>query len=220
MKTWSLIALSALVFAAGCSSSSEPEPQAVDDEAALENCISLGFLGACTSDIPEEKPKGWALPEVVQIYTDSFPAQRSAVAKMKKVATNPEGAVTAEVRTGPSDAHGIVCSIGGPNKDTCSLNLLVEASTVKDPTGQPVRQTFSYKPVTFSVRGRIAKLLLEVSEAGQLGPLRCTKTATSAVCEVRPEGIGGIVSLYTPNSDPSKSSVEAAMDPPPSATTR
>lgn len=219
MKTWSLIALSALVFAVGCSGSSEPEPQAADDEAALENCINLGFLGACTSDIPKERPKGWPLPEVVQIYTDSFPAQSFVVAKMKKVATNPEGAVAAEVRTGPSDARGIVCSIAGPNKDTCALNLLVEASTVKDPTGQPVRQTFSYEPVTFSVRGRVAKLLLEISEAGQLGPLRCIKTATSAVCEVRPEGIGAIVSLYTPNSDPAKSSVEAAMDPP-SATTR
>ena len=204
------LALAALVVACGSSASVDES----SDEGALkhDHCIDVGFLADCHSDIPVTKLNGWKLPTVVEIHTAEFDVPSQMLEHMKPLATNPN-AVAAQVVTGPSNALGIVCTKSGIDA-RCSLDVLVEAASVVDPAGQPVKQTFSFHPVRFVVHGRVAKLLATLSPTAEVGPIKCSWSGESAQCEVLRDGLGAIVSLYTPNSDASKAAVEASMDPP------
>lgn len=207
-----ILAAFSISLLAACGGSAPSED--VADEGALEHCVDIGFLGACHSDVPVTKVKGWKLPEVVLMYTDKFDVDPALLREMTPLETNPK-MLKAYVVSGPSQSQGIICGTEGTEYARCSFSLLVQADTVKDPAGQPVRQTFSYKPVVFSVHGQVAKMLALLSPTAKVGPLQCHSSGDKSSCEIAAPGIGGIVSLFTPNSAESKAAVEASMDPPP-----
>lgn len=210
-----LVALSLLVGVVGCGSSSSEESDT--DEGALGNCISIGFLGTCRDTGEKTKPQGWPIPAMVRVYSDHFdvPAAVLNHPKMTPLPLNP-AAVGAEIKTSTADGQGITCDKSGAKPGSCSFSLLVEASLVKDASGALVPYSSSPKPVTFGVNGRVAELLLEVSQDGKIGPLACKKTPKGANCTTA-EPFGTIVSVYAPNTDTAKALAEASLEPPTAA---
>jgi hypothetical protein len=203
------LAFASFALLVACGGSSAPE---VGDEGALEHCADDG-VAPCGSDVPVVKVNGWDLPEVVQMYTEKFDVDPTLLREMTPLETNPH-MVEASVVSGPSHAQGVVCNTQGTEYARCSFSLLVQADTVKDLAGHPVRQTFAYKPVVFTVHGQVAKRLALLSPTAKVGPLQCHWSGDNARCDIEARGIGGIVSPFTPNSAESKAAVEASMDPP------